>query len=157
MSEFLQNSDSLLIRDRIHALVASTPEGETPRARAARHAEARRLKEQIDAAFADSRGWILAKSPFTLEALKRGATTRRDGDWGINEYPELDHVEYFREPARPYRPAGVITHAYTTPDAVIACARSHGLQCEVLPWSWHYPGACVAAVLTRRAGTEVAA
>lgn len=147
MTTVLQTRDALLIRDRISELLSHQTRDRF------RHAEAAYLKRKMDSALARERGWIVARQSFGIAALKRATLNRRDEATGITEYPELDHVVYFREAVRPYRPAAVITHAYCPAGEVIACANAHGLMCEVLPWSWHFPGSCVAAILTRRTGT----
>ena len=143
-THFLHTSDAHSIRDRISTLLALPPRDHF------HHVERAHLKTLVNAAIARERGWIVAKRSFGIEALKRGTLTRRGEEPGVMGHPELDHVAYFREAVRPYRPAAIITHAYCSADEVVACASRHGLKCEVLPWSWHFPVSCTAAILVRR-------
>lgn len=135
--------------------------------RAARLAD-RAFHEARDEAiteFAASRGWKRAQHRFTLPMLAAG----RPGRNTTNDYcwsPQLDmernttlawdHPFFFRDPHRPYRPAGVVVHLYSCkPDPenkyAAQLAAIYGLNFEPLPWSWYYPGECLAGVYTRNA------
>jgi hypothetical protein len=114
------------------------------------------------AEFAASRGWKQGKRQFTLPMLasgRPGRSTTDDYCWSpdLNLKTTLawDHPNFFRETHRPYRPAGVVVHVYArAPDQcqyANELAAIYGLNFEALPWSWYYPGGCLAGVYTRKA------
>jgi hypothetical protein len=116
--------------------------------------ELRAVRDQLRSDFARQRGWLEAKTDFSLRQLRAGHAGRYTDRDHIEacaiDHPWIDHPEHFRWPTRPYRPAAIITHAYTSPDDLTQYAAEHDLGIEFLPWSWYYPGHCTAAALTRK-------
>ncbi|HLQ85596.1 MAG TPA: hypothetical protein VK110_05535 [Salinisphaeraceae bacterium] len=106
---------------------------------------------ELQKQFAAKRGWRVAGRPFSTAQLLEGRHNRNDADYcGISGLPYMDHCEYYRLPQRPYRPAAIVTHSYSTPGDIRAYANSNGFCCEFLPWSWYCPGETVAAVITAK-------
>ncbi len=109
------------------------------------------LEAQMEArnTLAEERGWIVARTGFSLEQLRR----RQAGRYRMQDYsptdrsPFIDHPECYRESARPWRPAGLVTHAYLPGHEVVAYVEAAGLQAEVLPWSWYWPRRCSAVLI----------
>jgi hypothetical protein len=60
----------------------------------------------------------------------------------------LDHLDYFRETAHPYRPVSIVTHSYALEADFDRFAASYGLIAERLPESWYYPELAVAVLFT---------
>lgn len=152
---------------RIDAIMARDRELVRPKGDAAielRQISAERsdLRARLLSELASTRGWIVAKSHFTFDELATGR--RREGrrgrdDSAFDEHQLLDHVERFREPRRPFRPAALLTHSYRGEEArpeLEAMAHRAGLAVEILPWSWYYPHWCVAALFTRPAAWKQA-
>ena len=123
--------------------------GEYIEARARWHAE----KLAARARFAGARGWITARTAFSLEQLaqtRAGRYFARDFRGEALDRRAFDHAEFFRWPARPFRPAGIVVHVYA--DDYTLCeqlAARSGLTFEPLPISWYYPGGTGAGVYTR--------
>jgi hypothetical protein len=119
-------------------------------ARSAAWNEIYRIREAHREEFARSRGWICARTSFSVEQLREGRHGRfRVEDYGNQYQPIVDHAEHYRWPVRPFRPAAIVTHSYAPADAVVRWAAEHGLEAEVLPWSWYFPGHATAVVLAR--------
>ena len=125
-------------------------------------AEAQR---RVKAGFAAERGWQPGKH-FSLPRLASGMAGRSRGDmeWRAGQDVALDtlawdHPDFFRERCRPYRPAAAVVHVYCLrPDPAHthadALAALHGLVFEPLPWSWYYPGGCLAGLYRRPSEAE---
>lgn len=100
-----------------------------------------------------ARGWITARTAFSLEQLaqtRAGRYFARDYRAESLDRRAFDHAEFFRWPMRPFRPAGIVVHVYA--DDYTLCeelAARHGLIFEPLPISWYYPGGTGAGVYTR--------
>jgi hypothetical protein len=112
------------------------------------------LQGHIVGAFAAERGWHRARRVFTFAQLSAGRPARAFP----NDYAErtagassvLDHPDFFRQQTAPCRPVALVTHLYGHRyDACFAFADQHGLSFTPLPWSWYYPGGCIAGVFTR--------
>jgi hypothetical protein len=111
------------------------------------------------AQFAGARGWITARTAFSIEQLAQ----RRAGRYFARDYRAesldrraFDHAEFFRWPTRPFRPAGIVVHVYAEDYALCEeLAARHGLTFEPLPISWYYPGGAGAGVY-HRAETPIA-
>jgi hypothetical protein len=106
--------------------------------------------------FADSRGWVERRC-FTVASLIRGhyAAPRYNILDIESSYPRVpgatlfDHNYYFRQGRKP---VAIVTHPYSYPTSEHTdWAREHGLQLEILPNSWYYPGVTTAVCVTRRA------
>jgi len=120
------------------------------------------LRRDLIRDFASERHWIVARTEFSLGQLVEGRPGRNlDSDYWytrliINDRHQyfghdlIDHCEYFRQPKRPYRPAALLTHCYSTRETMAQEADTAGLNIEFLPWSWYYVDNCTAALLTRR-------
>jgi hypothetical protein len=85
------------------------------------------LKRAAQRAFAKPRGWNLSRTKWTMD------------------HPVVDHAEVYLSHRRT---VAVLTHSYATREQIEGYAAEHGLAVEYLPWSWYYPGGCIAAVLT---------
>jgi hypothetical protein len=103
--------------------------------------------------FAKSRGWTPAKKRFNPSDLfTRKSREFCDGRYDVDtkSFPFLDHVQYFRTTTRPYKPIAMLTHSYEPAERIELYAVANGFNCELLPYSWHYPRRCVAALLTAK-------
>lgn len=130
-------------------VASAAARGEYIEARARWNAE----KLAARAQFAGARGWITARTAFSLEQLARTRAGRyfaRDFRGEALDRRAFDHAEFFRWPTRPFRPAGIVVHVYA--DGYTLCgelAARYGLTFEPLPVSWYYPGGTGAGVYTR--------
>jgi hypothetical protein len=109
------------------------------------HLEERRYELIREAAesFAKLNGWKCGAS-FHPAQLARGSTQRKRNEWDDGDHELFDHPMYFREPARPYRPAAIVAQPYGTPvGKAMIIALNLGLE---LHWpsnltaSWWFPG-----------------
>jgi len=66
-------------------------------------------------------------------------------DWQL---APMDHPEYFRVNRRPWLPAAIVSHEYSSFDLSSALASREGLTAELLPASWYWPGHCRAVLYT---------
>ena len=130
-------------------VASAAARGEYIEARARWNAE----KLAARAQFAGARGWITARTAFSLEQLARTRAGRyfaRDYRAESLDRRAFDHAEFFRWPMRPFRPAGIVVHVYV--DSFTLCeelAARHGLMFEPLPVSWYYPGGAGGGVYYR--------
>jgi hypothetical protein len=138
-----------------------------PDRRRAVRVENRQLTDELDGIqhrlrdeFMAVRGWRTARSRFGFDEL---ATGRRPEHGPFRrqliqpDFRLINHPERFREPQRPFRPVAILTHSSNTnrhPFNELAAAT--GLTVEFLPWSWYYPGSCIAALFTRGPGWKQA-
>ena len=104
-------------------------------------------------AFAQERGWNVARSSFSIEQLVAGRPGRTRADYASGFGTRtFDHPNWFRARTRPYRPAAIVVHVYAKNyDDCYAAAAERGLIFEPLEGSWHYPGGCLAGLYRRRA------
>ena len=112
-------------------------------------------------AFADLRGWAIARSGFDPLDLvpeperreRRAALTlATDGHVWCHA---IDHEEYYRAAGRGGRPVAILSHTYAPLDEVAEFAAARGLAVEALGLpSWYSPGNTVAVVFTRAAPAE---
>jgi len=109
----------------------------------------RRLVNELAA----RRGWSVAGRHFSVDQLRHARPgkdrSKLSDSIGDFEHPYLDHLEWFRQPHKPYRPAAMLSHSYAEPDDIEAWCRSHGFAYEFLPWSWYFPGRCSAFLIAR--------
>lgn len=118
--------------------------------------ELRRLREYLRSDLAASRGWTVASRPFSLRQLLACSNHSTVGDSCEHHYPYIDHAEYFRHSNRPYRPAAILTHAYTDAKSICDFAAEQGVHCEIMPWSWYYPEKCTASLFSHHGGPRAA-
>jgi len=121
-------------------------------------AQAAVLRLRAQRLWAAANGFAIAKTAFSTHQLAEGrvgATAQRDWEgstWpacpGFG-YPFWDHYEWYRERARPFRPAAVIVHSYHDLDGCSVEAHTQFLI-QSLPESWYYPGCATAFVVRRR-------
>ena len=97
-------------------------------------------------AFATARGWRITRS-FTVSQLRTGHNVARRGDYDWRPRP-IDHPEYFRLDGRPWLPVAIISHEYSPFADSLALAAREGLNAELLPSSWYFPGHCNAVLYT---------
>jgi hypothetical protein len=106
----------------------------------------RKACRAVSEALALERGWRVSPGQFTLRQLLTGASgaAREDDLSGLGRGSAIDHAEFYRAPARPYRPVAIVSHTYLLLAEVFEFVTQHGLACEVLPVrSWYFPGACL--------------
>ena len=110
-------------------------------------------RDVLQNSFAAVRGWRHANKAFTLPQLRDGSNVPRVDDYDHIVSP-MDHVEWFREANRPWRPAGIISHEYSPFEQSVLLAAQYGLVAQLLPISWYFPGSCNAVLYTApRRGT----
>lgn len=130
-------------------------------------AEADRLYELQRAEcekFARARGWRLYKGRqgwIYTEQLLAGRMFG-GGRYGPRDLSDpdsvIDHRECFvtwrgdgpRTPQSCRYPVAILSHTYGPWEPCVEYARMHGLNVERLPYSWYYPGQCIAVLFTRR-------
>ena len=94
-------------------------------------------RETMRDKFAAQHGWIYSERGFTNDQLRRGSTQARRGDcW--HACP-MDHREYFRLAKRPWRPAAIVSHEYSSFEYSQALATKYGITATMLPASWYSP------------------
>jgi hypothetical protein len=109
------------------------------------------LTEQLAAEYGRRRGWLPAKSRFTLEALRdRKQHSYRCYPNQDEPFPSFfDHCYFYRMPDR--TAAAIVAHPYSADfPRISAWAAEHGLRAEMpadFP-SWHFPGRTVLLVFT---------
>jgi len=114
------------------------------------------LREKARNEFAASRELIVAKKAFGLDQLRRGSNVPLAHEC---PYPqsmgEIDHPDFFREPRSPFRPAAILSHIGSgfPQSSLQQFAAQHGLQFELLPFSWYCP--TYTAALFRRHDDEL--
>jgi hypothetical protein len=117
------------------------------------------LKTDSRQAFANLNGWRLTNAEFTTRVLatsKVHAGSGRHWDEGRSadsyQHEFMDHAEFFRESAKPYRAAAIVAHLYNCEADVHSWALERGLHAHVPPRlkaSWYYPGATLIVCYTR--------
>ena len=112
--------------------------------------------------FAASRGWRVYKRDYIYtDQLIAGHMT-----YGGYGYPRdvdgssriIDHRECFVRcpPGKTSHqscryPAAILSHTYGDWEPCVEFARRHNLDLERLPYSWYYPGQCIAALFITKA------
>lgn len=110
--------------------------------------------------FADSRGWRVYNGRGWIWADQLAAG-KMIHPWHHSEDDRndvIDHRECFvgwregvkRTPQACRVPMAILSHTYGSWEPCVEYANRRGLNVERLPWSWYYPGACIAALFTRK-------
>jgi hypothetical protein len=128
------------------------------------------IRQKLDREFASSRGWTYSTAshphgkPFSFKKLAdksklvlidrvRGFAPRYrvpEPGWPSGDHRLVDHPTYFKLNTRPYQPVAILAHSYDMNRANHeAYAESIGIRVEFLPWSWYYPGRCLAALYVK--------
>ena len=125
------------------------------------------LRDDAAPEFAALNGWRETDYAFRLDTLRRhgchnGKWYDEDGDLDgqlKNTGHWLDHLLHFREIARPYRTAAIVTQPYhTTLEEAREYASAIGLSIAApqnAVASFHYPGCCRFFCLTRQGAPAV--
>jgi len=106
-------------------------------------------------AFADSRGWKVSRTAFSLDQLRCNRAMRAKHSDYSTSYDDrggfagwLDHPEYLRDGGRPSRPVAIVSHSYHPAAQCVEQIERAGFAVEVLPLSWYNSGT-TALVVTR--------
>jgi len=121
--------------------------------------ELQKLQDAECALFAVSRGWRIGSRQIHVGQLIAGSMNYDHLRFGHRDAEDKDHVidhaEYFMRspPGKTSQqscryPAAILSHTYGDWEPCVEFAQRYGLGLERLPYSWYYPGHCIAALFT---------
>jgi len=104
--------------------------------------------------FARARGWRVSSRNIYTAQLLAGTLSRG----GYRDDCAIEHRESFvgwrddspRTPQACRYPKAILSHTHDTWESCVHSAEKCGLSVERLPYSWYWPGGCIAALFTRR-------